>query len=174
MLGEEDLYETLGVPRDATKRTIKKEYYRQARNWHPDKHPGDKKVEAKFKKISRAYEVLSDPDKRRKYDQFGEAGLGEGGGGGGGGFGGGGFHFHSGGGDSFNMNIDPEMFRSFFGGGGGGGFGGFGGSSGGGGFGTGGFGGGFHEEREPQRPRICMYNKVCTARGCKERRECKS
>lgn len=158
----DDLYEVLGVPRDASDRTIKKEYRRLAKAYHPDKNGGS---EEKFKKISRAYEVLSDREKRNRYDQFGDAGLdGNNGGGGhhgfgqgfGGGFGGGGsqFHFGGSGGDSFN--IDPEMFRNFFGGGGG--------------------GGGFHqqEEREPPRQRICMYNKVCTARGCKEVRQCKS
>lgn len=171
--GEEDFYAILGVPRDATARVIKKEYHRLARVWHPDKHPDDAKAEAKFKKMTRAYEVLSDPQKRRQYDQFGEAGLNEGGGGGGGGGHHHGFHFGGGGGggNTFEMNIDPEMFHSFFGGGGGrgGGFGGFGG------FGGGGMGGGFHEEEPPpRRERVCFYNKVCTARGCKQVRECKS
>lgn len=164
-LAEEDLYETLGVPRDATRRTIKKEYHRLARAYHPDKHPGDAKMEAKFKKISRAYEVLYDADQRQKYDNFGLDGLKEGGGGGGGGgFHHGGFHF---GGGGPGMQFDEEMFRGFFGGGGG--SGGFGGGGFGGGFG----GGGGFRQRERQRERVCQYNKICERNGCKLKRECK-
>ena len=67
----EDLYEILEVPRDATQADIKKAYRRLVKQYHPDAHPGDKDVEEKFKKINAAYSVLSDPDKRARYDQFG-------------------------------------------------------------------------------------------------------
>ncbi|MCC6446191.1 MAG: molecular chaperone DnaJ [Armatimonadetes bacterium] len=67
-----DFYKVLGVSREATEKEIKQAYRRLARQYHPDVNPGDKKAEDKFKEISEAYEVLSDPDKRKKYDQFGE------------------------------------------------------------------------------------------------------
>jgi len=69
----EDLYEILGVKRDATQDDIKKAYRQLVKQYHPDAHPGDKEVEEKFKKINAAYTVLSDPDKRKRYDQFGTA-----------------------------------------------------------------------------------------------------
>lgn len=66
-----DYYQTLGIPKNAEEKEIKKAYRKLARAYHPDKNPGDKSAEEKFKEINEAYEVLSDPDKRQKYDQFG-------------------------------------------------------------------------------------------------------
>ncbi|MBX6351269.1 MAG: molecular chaperone DnaJ [Clostridia bacterium] len=68
-----DYYEVLGVPRDADAETIKKAYRRLARRYHPDANPGDPTAEARFKEINEAYEVLSDPEKRARYDRFGHA-----------------------------------------------------------------------------------------------------
>ena len=65
-------YETLGVPPDATAAQIKKAYRRQARKYHPDSNPGDPDAEARFKEVTRAYEVLSDPDRRARYDATGD------------------------------------------------------------------------------------------------------
>lgn len=123
----DDYYKLLGVDKSAGADEIKKAYRKKAVQYHPDKNPGNKEAEETFKKISNAYEVLSDADKRAAYDRFGEAAFKQGGPRGpGGGFQGGGFH-------------DPfEVFREVFGGMGGGGMGGgifeemFGGGMGGG------------------------------------------
>ena len=76
-----DYYEVLGVPKDADEAALKKAYRVLAKKYHPDANPGDKEAEAKFKEASEAYSVLSDPEKRKKYDQFGHAAF-EGGAGG--------------------------------------------------------------------------------------------
>lgn len=113
-----DYYEVLGVQKGASEDEIKKAYRKTAKKYHPDLHPNDKEAEEKFKECNEAYEVLSDPQKKARYDQFGFAGVdpnyGAGGAGGyGGGFGG------------FDGDIDlGDIFSSFFGGGGFGGFGG--------------------------------------------------
>ncbi|MDN5347501.1 MAG: molecular chaperone DnaJ [Clostridia bacterium] len=74
-MSKRDYYEVLGVSRDATAEEIKKAYRRLARQYHPDMNPGNKEAEEKFKEIQEAYEVLSDPEKRSRYDQFGHAGT---------------------------------------------------------------------------------------------------
>ena len=67
-----DYYAILGVSRNASEKEIKQAYRRLARKYHPDVNPGDKAAEAKFKEMSEAYEVLSDPEKRKKYDRYGD------------------------------------------------------------------------------------------------------
>ena len=74
----ENYYDTLGVSKDADEKEIKKAYRKLARKWHPDINPGDKSAEEKFKAISAAYDVLSDPEKRKLYDEFGGEGLAQG------------------------------------------------------------------------------------------------
>ena len=68
-----DYYEVLGVPKTADEETLKKAYRALAKKYHPDANPGNKEAEAKFKEASEAYSVLSDPQKRQQYDQFGHA-----------------------------------------------------------------------------------------------------
>ena len=68
---KEDFYDILGVSKDATASEIKKAYRKKAIEYHPDKNPGDQNAEEMFKKAAEAYEVLSDPDKKARYDQFG-------------------------------------------------------------------------------------------------------
>ena len=116
MADKRDYYEILGVAKDADEATLKKAYRALAKKYHPDLHPGDKEAEMKFKEVNEAYDVLSDSDKRAKYDQFGHAAFDPSAGGG---YGGGGF---GGFGDFGDIG---DIFGSFFGGG----FGGFGGGS---------------------------------------------
>ena len=105
-----DYYEVLGVEKNADDATLKKAYRALAKKYHPDMNPGDKEAEKKFKEASEAYAVLSDPEKRRQYDQFGHAAF-EGGAGGGGGFGG--FDFNS----ADFSDICGDIFGDLFGGG---------------------------------------------------------
>jgi molecular chaperone DnaJ len=83
MADKRDYYEVLGVSRDADDAALKKAYRQLAKKYHPDTNPGDKEAEAKFKEASEAYAVLSDPEKRRQYDQFGHSAFDNGGAGGG-------------------------------------------------------------------------------------------
>ncbi len=129
MADKRDYYEVLGVDKNASEDEIKKAYRKLAKKYHPDLNPGDKEAEEKFKEANEAYEVLSDAEKKAKYDRFGHAGVdpnyGAGGAGYGGGFNGQGFDFDLG-----------DIFSNIFGGG----FGGFGG-----------FGGGSSNPNAPQR-----------------------
>ena len=84
MATKRDYYEVLGVQRGASADEIKKAYRKAAIQYHPDKNPGDKEAEAKFKELNEAYQVLTDPQKRGAYDRFGHAAFEQGGGGGGG------------------------------------------------------------------------------------------
>ncbi len=117
MTTKRDYYEILGVSRNATKEEIKKAYRQMAIKYHPDKNPGNKEAEEMFKEAAEAYEVLSDDNKRARYDQFGHAGMGN----------------SASGGFSHDWTIDDifAQFGDIFGGhfGSFGGFGGFGGSS---------------------------------------------
>lgn len=116
-MSKRDYYEVLEVSKSASADEIKKAYRKMALKYHPDKNPGDVAAEEKFKEAAEAYEVLSDDNKKARYDQFGHAGMGGAGGFGGGGFGGG-----------MNMEDIFSQFGDIFGGHfGGGGFGGFGG-----------------------------------------------
>ena len=115
MAEKRDYYEVLGVEKSASDAEIKSAYRKKAKKYHPDLNPGDAEAEKNFKEVNEAYEVLSDADKKQKYDTYGHAGVdpnfGAGGGGWSGGFGGAG------------IDLD-DIFGSFFGGGFGGGFGG--------------------------------------------------
>lgn len=117
MSEKRDYYEVLGVSKDATAEEIKKAYRKKAIQYHPDRNPGDKEAEEKFKEAAEAYDVLNNADKRARYDQYGHN-MGPQGFGGAGGFGGG-----------MSMEDIFSQFGDIFGGGGFGGFGGFGGSS---------------------------------------------
>ena len=75
MAEKRDYYEVLGVEKGASKDDIKKAYRKMAMKYHPDRNPGDKEAEEKFKEAAEAYEVLSDDQKRARYDQFGHAGM---------------------------------------------------------------------------------------------------
>ncbi|PHR49050.1 MAG: molecular chaperone DnaJ [Fluviicola sp.] len=88
MSDKRDFYEVLGVSKSASESEIKKAYRKMALKYHPDKNPDDSTAEAKFKEAAEAYEVLSNPQKKQRYDQFGHAGVGGAAGGGAGGFGG--------------------------------------------------------------------------------------
>ena len=78
MSSKRDYYEVLGVAKNATEDEIKKAYRKKAIQYHPDKNPGDKEAEEKFKEAAEAYDILSNPEKRQRYDQFGHEGLGGG------------------------------------------------------------------------------------------------
>ena len=106
-----DYYEVLGIQKDASPEEIKKAYRKAALKYHPDRNPGDKEAEEKFKEVGEAYEVLSDEEKRQRYDQFGFAGVDPNFGGGAGGAYGGGF---GGFGDFGDLG---DIFGEFFGGG---------------------------------------------------------
>ena len=114
MAEKRDYYEVLGVQKNANADEIKKAYRKAAIKYHPDKNPGDKEAEEKFKEAAEAYDVLSNPDKRARYDQFGHAGMNGAAGGGAGGFGG----F----GGGFSMEDIFSQFGDIFGGHFGGGF----------------------------------------------------
>ena len=122
-MAKRDYYEVLGVDKSASADEIKKAYRKMAVKYHPDKNPGDKEAEEKFKEAAEAYSVLSDADKKAKYDQFGHAGVEGAGPDFSGGFG--------------NLN---DILNDLFGGAFGGGFGGFSG-----------FGGGFGGGSRPQQ-----------------------
>ena len=113
MADKRDYYEVLGVDKGADEGSIKKAYRNLAKKYHPDMNPGNAEAERKFKEVNEAYSVLSDPDKKAKYDQFGHAAFDQGAGGYGG---------YGGFGDFGDIG---DIFSSFFGGG----FGDFGGGS---------------------------------------------
>jgi len=149
-----DYYEVLGIKKGASEDEIKKAFRKKAKQYHPDLNPDDATAEKNFKEVNEAYEVLSDPDKKSRYDRFGHAGVDPNAGFGGGGFGGGGFS-----GSGFDDLGD--IFSSIFGGGFGGGFGGFEG-----------FGGATRNPNAPRRGANIEANINLTfeeaAKGCKK------
>jgi len=142
MAEKRDYYEVLGVDKNASAEEIKKAYRKKAIQYHPDKNPGDKEAEEKFKEAAEAYDVLSDPQKKARYDQFGHAGMG-----GSGGFSGGGF----------SMEDIFSHFGDIFGDSFGGGFGSAFGSA------FGGFGGGRSQRRVPRGSDIRIKVKLTLA-----------
>ena len=109
MAEKRDYYEVLGLQKGASEDEIKKAFRKMAMKYHPDRNPGDKEAEEKFKEVNEAYGVLSDPDKKNKYDRFGHAGVDPNAG-----FGGGGF---SGFGGAGGFEDIFDMFGGMFGGG---------------------------------------------------------
>ena len=103
MADKRDYYEVLGVDKNASADDIKKAYRKKAKQYHPDLNPGDKEAEAKFKEANEAYEVLSDEQKKARYDQYGHAGVDPN-------FGAGGGGFNGGFGDDFDLG---DIFSSF-------------------------------------------------------------
>lgn len=130
-MAKRDYYEVLGVEKGASEAEIKSAYRKLAKKYHPDLNPGDKVAEANFKEVNEAYETLSDPQRRQRYDQFGFEEPGMGGGYGAGGFGGG-----------FAGSVG-DIFEDLFGGAFGGGFG---------------FGGGARQQNGPERGADLRYN----------------
>ncbi|MGN0537333.1 MAG: molecular chaperone DnaJ [Acutalibacteraceae bacterium] len=103
MADKRDYYEVLGIEKTASEDEIKKAFRKMAKKYHPDLNPGDKEAEAHFKEVNEAYEVLSDKDKRARYDQYGHAGVDP--------------NFAAAGGNPFGQDIDlGDIFNSFFGG----------------------------------------------------------
>lgn len=147
MAEKRDYYEVMGVPKNATEAEIKQAYRKLAKKYHPDLNPGDKEAEAKFKEVNEAYEVLSNKDKRARYDQFGQAGVDPS-------FGGG-----AAGGSPFTGNIDiDDIFNSVFDG-----------------FNFGGFGFGGKHRANPNTPRRGSDSETTVnisfeeaAKGCKK------
>lgn len=144
MADKRDYYEVMGVSRDASEDEIKKAYRSLAKKYHPDLNPGDATAEQKFKEVNEAYEVLSDKDKRARYDQFGHAGVDP--------------NFGAGNVGSYTSGVDfDDIFGSIFGGG----FGGFGG-----------FGGGRTRSNAPRRGRDTEAQLSISfeeaAKGCKK------
>ncbi|SHI38003.1 molecular chaperone DnaJ [Clostridium cavendishii DSM 21758] len=107
-MAKQDYYELLGLEKGASDDEIKRAFRKQALKYHPDRNPGDKEAEEKFKELNEAYQVLSDPQKKAQYDQFGHTDFGSGG-------------FNAGGFDFSEMGGFGDIFESFFGGGFGGG-----------------------------------------------------
>ena len=110
MAEKRDYYEVLGVDKNATEDELKSAYRKKAKMWHPDLHPGDAEAEKNFKEVNEAYGVLSDKEKRSRYDRFGHAGVDPSYGGG-----------ATGGGYTTNIDFGDlgDIFGSFFGGAGG-------------------------------------------------------